>query len=104
LIDGILPGVSGIALAEIAVNENTAVLLICGHPEVSETLRRFGYPYLQKPFSLDQLLAESRLVLSETSDNIRRVKASAAKMQANTEAVMAAVAESRRLYSETKRP
>ncbi len=97
LIDGALPSVSGLQLAEIAANENTPVLLLSGHPDFNQKFHSFGYPYLPKPFSLDQLLSESKRVIAETSENIRRVKASAARMQANAEALKAAVAESQRL-------
>jgi DNA-binding response OmpR family regulator len=94
LIDGMLPEISGLALAEIAANENTPVLLLSGHPDLNQTLQTFGYPYLPKPFSLTQLLAESKRVTAEASENIRCVKAAAARMKANTEALKAAVAES----------
>jgi DNA-binding response OmpR family regulator len=97
LIDGALPRVSGLQLAEIAANGNTPVLLLSGHPDYNEKFHSFGYPYLAKPFSPDQLLSESQRVIAETSENIRRVKASAARMQANTEALKAAAIESQRL-------
>jgi DNA-binding response OmpR family regulator len=97
LIDGALPKVSGFRLAEIAANENTPVLLLSGHPDYNEKFHSFGYPYLAKPFSPDQLLSESKRVIAETSENIRRVKASAARMQANAEALGATLIESQRL-------
>ena len=97
LIDGALATVSGFQLAEIAANENTPVLLLSGHPDYNEKFHGFGYPHLAKPFSLDQLLSESKRVIAEAGENIRRVKAAVARMQANTEALKAAVAELQRL-------
>jgi DNA-binding NtrC family response regulator len=102
LIDGVLPTVSGLQLAEIAANENTPVLLLSGHPDYTEKFHSFGYPYLAKPFSLDQLLSESRRVIAETSENIRCVKASAARMQASAEALTAAIEESKQLLDKIK--
>jgi len=102
LIDGMLPEISGIALAEIAANENTPVLLLSGHPDQNHAFQTFGYPYLPKPFALTQLLSESKRVIADASENICRVKAAAARMQANTEALKAAVAESQRLLGEIK--
>jgi DNA-binding response OmpR family regulator len=99
LIDGALPTVSAFQLAGIAANENTPVLILSGHPEYTEKFHSFDYPYLAKPFSLDQLLFESRRVIAEASENIRRVKASAARMQANVEALKASIAESQRTRS-----
>ena len=101
LIDGTLAEASGAALAEIAANENTAVLLLSGHPDTSAKLQRFGYPYLEKPFPLDRLWSEATQVIAETRENIGRVKAAAVKMQANAEALRAAGAESRRLQDKT---
>jgi DNA-binding response OmpR family regulator len=100
LIDGALPTVSAFQLAGIAANQNTPVLFLSGHPEYTEKLHSFDYPYLAKPFSLDQLLSESRRVIAEASENIRRVKASAARMQANVEALRASIAESKRTREE----
>ena len=92
LIHGAMAEVSGAELAEIAASENTAVLLLSGHPDTNEKLQRFGYPCLEKPFGMDRLLSESRQVIAQSRENIRRTKA-AAKMHANTEAQKAAIAE-----------
>ena len=102
LIDGALPKVSGLQLAEIAANENTPVLLLSGHPDYNEKFRSFGYPYLAKPFSLSQLLAESKRVIADTQQNIRGVKASAARMQASAKALLAVMAESGQLLDKIK--
>ncbi len=97
IIGGKLLELSGMALAEIAANENTPVLVLSGHPGLLQNLRTFGYPCLEKPFSMSLLLSESKRVIAETSENIRRVKATAARMQAHTEALKAAMLESQRL-------
>ena len=44
LIDVLLPEISGLELTAIAASENTAVLLLSGHPETNEKLEQFGYP------------------------------------------------------------
>ena len=98
LIDGTSAEASGAALAEIAADEDTAVLLLSGHPETSEKLQRCGYRYLEKPFPMDRLLSEATEVMAESRENIRRTKAAAAKMQANTAALKE---ESHRLPEET---
>ena len=102
LIDAVLPGVSGIELAELAANENIPALLTSGHPEVCQTLDRFHFPHLKKPFDLDALVAEARSIMRETEENIRRVQSSAAEMRAKTEALKASGAEARRLLATMK--
>ena len=83
-------------------NENTPALLLSGHPETNDKLKRFGYPYLAKPFTMNRLLAESRKVMAESRENIRQVKTAAAKMLASSEALKATVAKSHRLLDEAK--
>jgi DNA-binding NtrC family response regulator len=102
IIDVGLPQISGLELAVYAANENIPVLLISGHPGVTEKLARFGYPYLEKPFALDALHTEALRVISESRENIQRVKSSAEKMQAGAEALSAALKETRRLLAEIK--
>jgi CheY-like chemotaxis protein len=102
LIDVGLPQISGLELAGLAANENIPVLLISGHPGVNDELQRFGYPYLAKPFGLDDLQREALRVIAESRENVCRVKASAERMLANTKALSAAVTESTRLLREIK--
>lgn len=40
LIDGLMPGVPGLVLAAVAVNENTPALMISGHPD--EAIKSIG--------------------------------------------------------------
>ena len=96
LIGAVLPGVSGVALAEPAANENIPALLTSGHPEVCETLDRFNFRHLKKPFDLDTLVAEATGIIRDTRETIRRVKASAAQMRANAEALNVAMEKARR--------
>jgi DNA-binding response OmpR family regulator len=102
VIDVGLPLISGFELAGFAANENIPVLLVSGHPGLNEKLRRFGYPYLEKPFGLNALCAEAVRAIGESQENIRRVKDPAARMSANTEGLSAALAEPQRLLRDIK--
>lgn len=102
VIDVALPGVSGLALAELAANENIPVLLTSGHPVLQQELRRFKFPHLQKPFDLDVLVAKARSTIEDTRENISRVRASAAEMRHHLDALEAALEESCRLMTEAK--
>lgn len=97
IIDAILPGMSGLDLATIAANGDTSVLLMSGYPDLNFKLHQFDFPYLAKPFTLDALRIAAVEVIREHSENRARVKTSAARMQANTKALTAAMADSDRL-------
>jgi two-component system, OmpR family, response regulator len=88
-IDIVLPDVSGFALAEIASNENTPVLLTTGHPDALVRLKELDLPYLPKPFDLARLRTEAAGVIAESRANVQRVKAGLAQLR-----------ESRRLSEE----
>jgi hypothetical protein len=94
--------VSGIALAEFAADEDTAALMMSGHPKINETLDRFDFPHLEKPFELASLAAEATSIMRDTRKNIRRVKASAVQMRASSEALNAAMEKAWRLLDAIK--
>nr|WP_294525143.1 hypothetical protein [uncultured Rhodopila sp.] len=79
-------GASEAALAEIAANKNTAVLLLNGPADAGNGLERFGFPYPEQPFSLDRLPSEATEAIARSRENVARVKAAAAALQAGMEA------------------
>lgn len=99
LIDGTLPGLSGMHLALIAANENTAALLISGHPAVNDDLERFGFPYLVKPFTLSDLLRECLQVIADPSGNIQRIKQSGIQMQTSMEQLKQTAADTKNHFN-----
>ena len=72
LIDVELPDASGIALAEIATNENTPVVFMSGNLNVIDGLSDWGMPYLEKPFRLAALQAEAVRVMDDTQNQLQR--------------------------------
>ena len=90
IIDGALPGVSGIGLTKLAANENTPVLLISGHPGILEQLGGFNFPHLRKPFKMESLLTEAINIMRDASENVWRVKGSIAAMHVRSEALKTA--------------
>jgi DNA-binding NtrC family response regulator len=97
IIDVTLPGMSGLDLAEIAANGNISVLLISGYPDLNFKLHQYQYPHLMKPFPLDALRIAAAKAISEHTENLARVKASAAQMLATTRGLRAAMVEADRL-------
>jgi DNA-binding response OmpR family regulator len=103
LIDGSLPGLSGIQLTAIAADENTPTLLLSGDHDINQTAAAFGFPYLAKPFSLHELLLSSRDTLAQARENVVRVRASAARLQASTDSAKITMANSHELLTTTVR-
>jgi DNA-binding NtrC family response regulator len=102
IIDVFMPEISGFKLAERAANKNIPSLLCTGHPDALARLQEHGYPYLAKPFKVADLIHEAAKAITATAENIARVKASAAKLQATAEGLKDAIAESRRLVKQSK--
>ena len=73
LIDVELPDASGIALAEIATNENTPVVFMSGNLNVIDGLSDWDMPYLEKPFRLAALQAEAAWVMDDTQNQLQRI-------------------------------
>jgi two-component system, OmpR family, alkaline phosphatase synthesis response regulator PhoP len=106
IIDVVLPDASGLALAEIAANENTPVLLITGHPNGTVRLGQHGLldlPCLLKPFDLVQLRTEMEQVVGESRRNIQRIKDGMAQWRASLAGLEDALANSRRLIDAIRR-
>ena len=102
IIDVLMPEISGLVLAERAANRNIPALLCTGHPDALAQLRIHGYPHLAKPFNAFELIHEAAKAITATAENISRVKASAAKLQATALGLMSAIEDSRRLVEQSK--
>jgi DNA-binding response OmpR family regulator len=102
IIDVNLPEVSGYELAKRAANRNIPVLLSSGHPDADAKLRKFEFPYLAKPYRVTELICKAAIAITEAGENIRRIKASFARLEASIAGLKADFAESDRLINETK--
>lgn len=100
IIDGRSSDFPTFELATSAANKNIAVIIMSGDAETSIKLHQFGYQFLVKPFSISALLYLTSEVMREGQKNIRRVKASAAKMLADAERLKIISARSQRLLDE----
>jgi DNA-binding response OmpR family regulator len=98
IIDVVLPDASGIALAAIAANENTPVLLITGRANVTARLKQYDlldFPCLLKPFDLVRLRTEAERVMAESRQNVQRIKDDMAQWRASLTALEDTMADSR---------
>ena len=100
IIDGRVPGASGLQLVELAVENNIPVLLTTGHPDLAVQLDEGGFPYLAKPFVLDELLLKSQAIITAAKDNILRVRTSLATVKSRTDALTDALDQSKILVEE----
>lgn len=96
VIDALLPDARGVDLARIVAEEDIPVLLTTGHPEIISRLEQYEFPYLAKPFRLNELRAMADAIMKDTADNIRRVKQAAARMQSSERSLSAALEQTRR--------
>jgi two-component system catabolic regulation response regulator CreB len=102
LIDMGMPEVSGATLAELAANQNTPSILITGDPDATAKALGFGFPYLPKPFQVQELVELARLVIARNVENVHLVKEAAARMAATAQRLNDAISESHRLLETTR--
>src|SRR4051794_15167428 len=102
IIEVELPEVSGFELARRAANRNIPALLSSGHPDAVAKLKEYEFPHLAKPYRIADLISGAAVAITQASENIRRIKISFARLEATTEGLKAAMAESERLMNESK--
>jgi DNA-binding NtrC family response regulator len=106
IVDVVLPDASGVALAAIAANENTPVLLITDRRNVTARLKQYDladFPCLLKPFDLVRLRTETERVVAESHQNVQRIKEGMARWRANLIGLDDAIADARQLIAVSRR-
>jgi CheY-like chemotaxis protein len=88
VLDVFLPDISGFELAEIAADRDIPVLLATGDAVVEATLRKHSFPYLANSVIFNDLPYRAAVIMNNPAENIRAVKASAAKLRAAADALM----------------
>ena len=83
VIDIDLPDGSGLALAEVAVNEDIPVVLMSGHVSTVEAIAELGFHCLSKPFQLSMLETEAVQVMDDSDRFVKRLIDSIARLRAN---------------------
>ena len=101
LIDVELPGLSGLDVAEAAVNDDVPVIILSGHPDMFAKMALVDLPHLPKPFGMVELLRASQSAIAESQENVARVRVSLALLKKRAGALQAAMEESRRLLGES---
>ena len=101
LIDVDLPGVSGLEVAWAAVGDNTPVLILSGHPDMTTKLALVDLPHLEKPFRMADLLLEAQNAVACTPENVARVKAALTRLTERAGALQADMEEARRSLGES---
>ena len=97
LIDVELPDASGIALAEIAANENTPVVFMSGNLNVIDGLSDWRMPYLEKPFLLAALHAEAARVMDDSQNQLQQIREIFSRIRATIDRLEGALETSKRL-------
>jgi len=74
VLDLVMPGMHGLELAAHACARGIPVVLMTGEPTMIATLESLACPHLQKPFRMEQLLAEARAAIEDAAANRRAVR------------------------------
>src|ERR1700731_2973291 len=70
-----MPAMPAIEFAHHATQRRIPLIVMTGHPDMIDTLARFGWPHIRKPFRLDQLLTECAATIVECQQNLAMVRA-----------------------------
>ena len=84
LIDLLMPGVSGLELADVATALGTPSIMMSGHLDAAEQCEQRGLPCLLKPFGLDALTQKAEEVMTDREEMLRRARQAMARMQVAT--------------------
>ncbi len=76
LVDAVIPGLSGIDLAALAVERRIPFLVTTGYDDVARLLLDEGWPVLRKPFRLAVLVRDVEAAIRDGEANAQRVRAS----------------------------
>lgn len=102
IVDAVLPKVSGLWLARQIADLGVPVLLTSGNPACIGTLADIGCPFLAKPFRLDQLWHETRLLIDDASDRAAALALALARYDALREETTALHAATRSLLDRVR--
>lgn len=97
ILDAVMPGRQGFRLATDAAERGIPIMMMTGEPVMNEMLDELGWSHLRKPFRLPELLAETRRILLEATENLGMVRASLQKMSRTTGELNAVLGDLREL-------
>jgi two-component system, OmpR family, response regulator len=67
IIDAVMPGVHGLALARTLIGIGIPVMIVSGEPELQRQLAEAGCRFIAKPCRLSDIALELRLLLDDAS-------------------------------------
>lgn len=67
IVDAVMPGVHGLALARTLIGIGIPVLIISGEPELQRRLTEAGCRFIAKPCRLSEIALEVRILLDDAS-------------------------------------
>jgi CheY-like chemotaxis protein len=102
IIDVNMPDISGYELARHAANRNIPTLLSTGHPDADAELTGSEFPHISKPFRTAELVSRAAIAITRAAENIGRVKASLATIQATAKGLASEMARSSQVMRESK--
>lgn len=73
VVDVLIPGISGVDVARMAIDRKVPVLFITGNPETARDLVGARVPCIIKPFRLEYLIDQVRQHLQDREGNLQRI-------------------------------
>jgi DNA-binding response OmpR family regulator len=87
ILDVVLPGMSGIDLADAASARGVPLLMATGYTDTASNLQQLGWPVLRKPFAIKELFERVERTLAEAQLNLHQVRALGAQNAATRAAL-----------------
>lgn len=96
LLDGVMPGMPAMEFALHSTQRGIPLIVMTGHPDMTETLDLLGWPHIRKPFRLNQLLVECAAAIVEHKQNLTMVRASLHRLLSNSAELARVIERARR--------
>jgi DNA-binding NtrC family response regulator len=102
LVDACLPTVSGLDLANRLVLADIPVLLVSGHPDYQSQMAANGCRFLPKPFRLEALYTEVRILLDDATEHNRLLAEGLERLACSRRSLADARREKSRLVADSQ--
>jgi DNA-binding response OmpR family regulator len=104
IVDAVMPGVHGLALARALIGIGIPVMIVSGDPRLQRRLAEAGCRFLAKPFRLSEITVEMRLLLDNATQRATDLSASFERLFNEGPEFAQMIEQSRRLAEESRLP
>jgi two-component system, OmpR family, response regulator MprA len=102
IVDAVMPGVHGLALARTLIAMGIPVMIVSGEPTLQRRLADAGCRFLAKPFRLSEIAVQMRLLLDNATQRATDFAASFERLFNDGPEFAQVIEQSRRLAEESR--